>query len=294
MRLLRAKRKVSLEQLVEYENIQNISVDDNGNLVILSATKDRGHTLHSIFHVTASGIRKIFVPPVKEAFHHVQPLREHWLLVNARVMGNKTHNAFVYDEQQGLVTSFHLGDGIEHVQTTGQGDIWVGYFDEGVFGDTIGTSGLLCFDQKGDIVFDFDALVKINKKIPLIDDCYALNVVSNDTVYLYYFGDFPIVALRRKSEYDLWKDQLLKRPPIEGSQAFSIWEDHVLFSHGYKEKGTVHLYSFTQKSVKSYLPVNEEDEVIHYEFATGRQHLLYLVTENTVYQIDLKLCLSSF
>ena len=34
-----------------------------------------------------------------------------------------------------LRRQFVLGDGIKHVQTTAAGDIWVGYFDEGVYGN---------------------------------------------------------------------------------------------------------------------------------------------------------------
>jgi len=32
--------------------------------------------------------------------------------------------------------SFHAGDGIQDVEAAGDGTIWVGYFDEGVFGGT--------------------------------------------------------------------------------------------------------------------------------------------------------------
>ena len=33
-----------------------------------------------------------------------------------------------------------LGDGVQHPQATAAGDIWVGYSDEGVFGNMVGDS----------------------------------------------------------------------------------------------------------------------------------------------------------
>src|SRR5581483_7205667 len=56
------------------------------------------------------------------------------LVVGARARGGVT-NATVYDDSGRPVAQGRLGDGIEHVQATPTGRIWVGYFDEGVYGD---------------------------------------------------------------------------------------------------------------------------------------------------------------
>jgi hypothetical protein len=72
------------------------------------------------------------------------------------------------------VATFHLGDGIEGVQVTTDRSIWVGYFDEGVFGGSLGTAGLACFSEKGDLEFDFNAGAE-TRGIPYIADCYAFN-----------------------------------------------------------------------------------------------------------------------
>jgi hypothetical protein len=40
----------------------------------------------------------------------------------------------IYDAKGKLQREFLLGDGIEHVQIDRRGNIWVGYFDEGVYG----------------------------------------------------------------------------------------------------------------------------------------------------------------
>jgi len=86
----------------------------------------------------------------------------------------------VYDEDGLLVREFLLGDGIQDVQATEDGKIWVSYFDEGVYGNfgwgnpggpsPIGASGLIRFDRAGAIEWEFDPPANVEP----IDDCYAL------------------------------------------------------------------------------------------------------------------------
>ncbi len=66
------------------------------------------------------------------------------------------HNAAIYGPEGALIRTGVLGDGIEHVAVSSSGDIWVGYFDEGVFGnygwggpgpEPIGSAGLVRFDR---------------------------------------------------------------------------------------------------------------------------------------------------
>src|SRR5262249_21153055 len=44
-------------------------------------------------------------------------------------------NALVYDPDGAVVAEYTYGDGIENVLTTPSGNAWVGYFDEGVYGN---------------------------------------------------------------------------------------------------------------------------------------------------------------
>ena len=48
-----------------------------------------------------------------------------------------------------------LGDASKHVQATPDGHIWVGYFDEAVYGGGIGSEGLVCFDSNGTSIFNY-------------------------------------------------------------------------------------------------------------------------------------------
>jgi hypothetical protein len=64
------------------------------------------------------------------------------------------------DAPAGLMVerTFTIGDGVQDVRTTPGGDVWVSYFDEGVFGnyrwsppgpEPIGAPGLVAFDPLG-------------------------------------------------------------------------------------------------------------------------------------------------
>lgn len=56
------------------------------------------------------------------------------LLARARSStGRDFLNARLYSSSGELKAAAHIGDGIEHLMTTTRGEIWVGYFDEGVF-----------------------------------------------------------------------------------------------------------------------------------------------------------------
>ena len=92
------------------------------------------------------------LPETDENYHAVQPLGgERWLLVRGRADHDRDGNAHVYDASGRHLRSFHAGDGIQDVQATADGQIWVSYFDEGVFwGMSLGRSGLVCLDAAGD------------------------------------------------------------------------------------------------------------------------------------------------
>lgn len=282
--------KFNIDQIAGKHDTHNICIDYDGNLILLATTKIGQNYYYKIFHVTEWGIHTIIIPPSQESFYYVQPLGNNWLLVNARTDNEESHNAFVYDENQNMLSSFHMGDGIEDVQTTKNGEIWASYFDEGVFGNSIGASGLLCFDKNGAVIFDFTKFAQTpnNNDIPFIEDCYALNVFSNETVYLYYYSDFPLLALHNRTNYELLNDDLFRKYPIEGSKAFSVWKDFILFGHGYNHESELHLYSIKNKTLQSFIPVNKENAIINYDYAIGRKQRLFLIYNNSVYHLNIK------
>jgi hypothetical protein len=97
-------------------------------------------------------------------------------------------------------STFTLGDGVQDVQVSRAGRIWVSYQDEGVFGNygwgapngpaPLGSAGLVCWDTDGTKVWDFVA----PDGLPAIADCYAMNV-SDEAAWACYYTDFPIARV---------------------------------------------------------------------------------------------------
>jgi len=88
----------------------------------------------------APGITAVVrVPELRLAHCHVQPLPDDQILiVAARCRWRPDHpdtNAVVLNPDGSVARRAVLGDGIGHVLATDSGKIWVGYFDEGVYGN---------------------------------------------------------------------------------------------------------------------------------------------------------------
>lgn len=140
---------------------------------------------------------------LKLAHPFVQPLPGDKVLVVGARSGwrpeGADRNAVIYDAEGRTVAEDVLGDGIEHVLTTTAGDIWVGYFDEGIFGNygwglrgprPVGSCGLIRFSSALQPAWHFPP-----KGATSISDCYALNV-TDDEVWTCYYTGFPVVRIR--------------------------------------------------------------------------------------------------
>jgi hypothetical protein len=127
------------------------------------------------------------------------------LLVGARARwrpDGPDQNGLVFDANGDLVVKATLGDGIEHVQATTTGEIWVGYFDEGVYGnfgwggpdgpEPFGSCGLIRFGKDLTVAWTFAA--QEDGPAGAISDCYALNV-KDQAVWACYYTGFPLVRV---------------------------------------------------------------------------------------------------
>jgi hypothetical protein len=220
------------------------------------------------------------LPETDENYHAIQPLDDEWLLVRGRADGEGDRNAHVYDAAGRHVRSFHAGDGIEDVQTTEDGKIWVSYFDEGVFGRSrLGRSGLVCLDGRGRGLFDFAAIV--GGEVPGIADCYALNVASGGAVWLCYYMDFPLVRLVDGKVEGFWR-----HVPSRGSPGFAIEGDMALFAGGYKDRGVLHLVRLGEKRSLKMVPTDEGGRPLKKFSPFGRKGRLHLQTRDALYVIE--------
>ena len=111
----------------------------------------------------------------------------------------------MYDAHGAVRRTLDLGDASEDLQITAEGHIWVSYFDEGVFGHSIGREGLVCFDRGGTPLFKYGEYAE-QQGLPMIADCYAMNVDGADTVWINYYMDFPLVQLRNFASERVWRE----------------------------------------------------------------------------------------
>jgi hypothetical protein len=284
-------RVVELSELPNGWQIQRISPGPDGEVILQAAppvdprlTAETGEYARALqlaqrryYHVDRGSVTTL--RPTRPGFLHVQPFGPGRILwVDGRCSG-EYKNAFVQNESGTTEKTFHLGDGIDDVQVASDLSIWVGYFDEGVFGRSVGTAGLARFSEKGDLQFDFNASSE-RLQLPYIADCYAFNV-ARDGVYAYYYTDFPLIRISED------KAAKICQVPISGSHAFAVAGDRALFIGSYNSRVAMYSVYLPSGKVDEYRPVNQDGEIIALSCAAGRGSVLYIAAGCTLYLVDI-------
>ncbi|OWR30592.1 hypothetical protein CDO73_10870 [Saccharibacillus sp. O23] len=195
-------------------------------------------------------------------YHFLQPLGDELLLVGSRsrYYGRDHYdlNAAVFGRDGSVRRRFLVGDGIQNVQTTAGGLIWTSFFDEGVFGNNgwgrpVGESGLIAWDAEGIRVF--------TNSEANIADCYALNVVSDEEVWFYYYTDFKLCRLSGPAALP---SVSFLDPKIAGSSIFATDGRRFLMDNGYQDRGRYVLLRTDDRGGlaqdRMIMPIREEGE----------------------------------
>ena len=123
-----------------------------------------------------------------------------------------------------------FGDGIQHVTATRSGSCWVGYFDEGIFGNfgwggpgpaPIGRFGINRFDQTMHLAAHAPSEYEIA-------DCYAMTAVD-ESVFACTYTDWEIVRLGPSGERRSWTND------VAGASAIVVKGSAVALVGGYTE-----------------------------------------------------------
>lgn len=147
--------------------------------------------------------RDVPIKGLNLTFPLIQPLPgDRTLIVGARCnayLDGPEQNAVVFGANGEWTDEGTLGDGIAEVLTTPAGQIWVSYFDEGVFGNNgWGAPGLIPIGSNGIVRFTPDLVsawrYPYDAEGGSIDDAYSLNV-EGETAWSSYYSDFPIVCI---------------------------------------------------------------------------------------------------
>ena len=179
--------------------------------------------------------RAVRIAEMPLAHATVQPLPGgHFLVIAARCRWRPEgpdRNAHVYSPDGALVAEYTFGDGIQDLLTTPSGSAWVGYFDEGVFGnygwggpgpEPLGSCGLARFAPGGEPDWRFPP-----DDTASIDDCYALNV-TGETAWACYYSDFPVVKVE-KGQVTAWRNDL-----AHGAKSLIVDDRRVGMAGGYR------------------------------------------------------------
>ncbi|MEM7111354.1 MAG: hypothetical protein AAF614_02910 [Chloroflexota bacterium] len=245
-----------------------------------------------VYRLNQYGFERIEIPKQTWNYHFVQPLpNDELLLVCSRCAyrgyGDFDLNGNVFGVDGVLKRSFLLGDGIQDVQTTADGRIWTGYFDEGVFGNygwkqSIGATGLVLWDGIGNKLYEYSPVGSLD----YIIDCYALNVTSNQEVWCCYYTEFPLVRLQNQAVIANWNSR------VSGSDGFAVWKDFVLFRGGYKDHDQYvlcQLHDREEMSVKArYEFIDEDGQRVEADHFAVRGSVFHLVQNNKTYKLDMR------
>src|SRR6202000_1046547 len=77
-------------------------------------------------------------------------------------------------------------------------------------------------------LFRYADQIAKHQGMPRIDDCYALNVLDQNEVWVCYYSDFPVVALYEKTFKKAWLDF-----PLRAARAFAVSGDKLLMISAY-------------------------------------------------------------
>jgi len=145
-----------------------------------------------------------------------------WLVVQSRCSWS-ARNVSIFNPDGSRGESFAVGDGVGPIVCLPDGRLWVGYIDQGVFGDPRrkhpASSGLAAFDINGVWVGRFA------HQEYAICDCYALGATGT-VVWACTYTDFPIIRIDGGG-VRLWHNS------IDGPFAIAANDTHVMLAGGY-------------------------------------------------------------
>lgn len=214
------------EQFSELEVLAS-SIGVNGDAIwLLRDPAEATNTLTVLINELSAGVfRGLKISGISFRFSLIDLLpNQGFVLADSRVgrtpEGFLQKNAMTFDKNGAQVAEFCLGDGIEHLLTDAKGEIWTGYFDEGVYASepSFGSTGLVRWSPQGERLWCYEP----PQGIDLIDDCYALNVGAEKT-WMSYYSSFPLVGIRNGAVEGAYQT------PVSGCRAITVHRNRVLF-----------------------------------------------------------------
>ncbi|MEU0391460.1 hypothetical protein ABZ208_01480 [Streptomyces sp. NPDC006208] len=254
--------------------ILSSTVDAFGQAHWLLAGPERGLVYDALVVTVDDGrVHETRLSAVTARHPHMDALPDGGFVVaDARRRGNADH-VQVFDALGRPSWSFAVGDGIEHLLADESGDLWVGHFDEGVFGDDpLSSPGLRCWSPTGEAVWT----LKPASEVEYVADCYALNVHAR-TAWAYPYTEFPLLRIRAGRPVTVWTT------PVSGASAIAVHGRGVALFGGYGgDSDRLVLCTLTKTSAEPYLHgtlVRPDGSAIGRRRVVGRGPRIYVQAE---------------
>lgn len=106
----------------------------------------------------------------------------------------------VYQIDGRKIKEFLVGDAVQVCEIDEKANLWIGYFDEGIFSeDPLSQQGLVSFSNTGHPLYLFNEISESNQ-VPHIDECYAACSTGESIWVCYYSGSTILAELDANKE----------------------------------------------------------------------------------------------
>ena len=129
-------------------------------------------------------------------------------------------NAWVLGQDGAVTSAFSLGQSISSLSVNADG-IWVGYADEGIFGEGISTEALVCLSPDGAVLLRYN---RDTRNAPTIVDCEQI-VTTPAGVWMFPSLDHELIHIDREGRVVAYRTPKMLR----NSEAMSIVDDIAYF-----------------------------------------------------------------
>jgi hypothetical protein len=153
-----------------------------------------------------------------------------WIIVNRP--SREDANARVISQDGTTLTRFKLGNGVSRLGVDASNRIWVGWWDQGIFGNLDWSvpglewppcnNGVACFDPNGRLL----PLPEWPNIAGSVVDCFALNV-SGQSAWVCPCTEIPLVGFVFEKSARWWRNK------HSGPFALAVSETHALIAGGY-------------------------------------------------------------
>lgn len=180
-----------------------------------------------------------------------------------------------------------MGDGIEHLQVDNKGIIWIGYFDEGVFGfSDLSKNGLIALNKNERVEYRHNHFISENPNSRggrdiFIDDLYALNVSCGGKALLCPYAHF-VVGEVKNGTYRM----VLPEAPVSGAKGIARYEKYILFLGSYSNRSQITAVDMDTKQVRVCSLIDKDGTVVRPLRIAARNSQFVIATENQIQRFD--------